>query len=270
MRVSVRWGVLVLAMMANACASPEPGVYRGGVLLKGGPLAIENNYSFRFVGKWRISHSWLSGPVEIRPCGYGSGNPFSNRPGFESLALELNAPIFEWQGELIDVGSHYKTKELIFSPMTRERIYGTNREGKFEGYMGFCGHFFEDTLDGIALNIVKPDPAKGTDEWVQGAKSVMVNGQVWLKKAEPIKDWTGSKKLAGPTETWVLKIPDTKYWLRLRLSSSTGATSEFKRGANAFPEKHQRIVDLFHQIVHSVKLEPITPIDITPLIKEIR
>ena len=234
--------------------------------MKEGPLAAEDHYSFRFVDKWRISHSWLSGPTDIWPCKYPN-NSFRRIGGYGDLEAEINSPFVEKEGVLY-LASEHKGNWTLSN--RREWIYGTNPAGKFEGYSAFCGHFFEDAFDGIVLNIVKPDPAKGTDDWVQGAKSVMVNGQVWLKKTEPIKDWTGSQKLAGPTETWVLKIPDTKYWLRLRLSSNTGATSKFKRGANAFPEKHQRIVDLFHQIVESVKLEPITPIDITPLIKEVR
>ena len=38
MRTTARWGVLVLAIMANACATSEPGVYRGGGPDEGGTL----------------------------------------------------------------------------------------------------------------------------------------------------------------------------------------------------------------------------------------
>lgn len=231
----------------------------------------DDRYSFRFVEKWRITHRWLSGPVEVEPCAYGHGNPFSNRPGFELLAEEPNAPIMEWAGELTNVGSHYKSHELMFWPVARERVYGTNRAGKFEGFVAFCGHAFRDTYDGVGLYIVKPDPSKGTDEWVKNAQAVTLNGLQWLRKTDPIQDWSHSRERgAAPIETWVLKIPDTQYWLKLHISSNSGATDSYHKGANAFPEKHQRIVDLFHQIVESVKLEPITPIDITPLIKEAR
>ncbi|WP_028990614.1 hypothetical protein RG903_06335 [Thermithiobacillus tepidarius DSM 3134] len=59
---------LVLAGLSAGCATNAPGVYRGGVLMQPGPLGIQEHYSFRFVDKWRISHNWLSGPVELRGC----------------------------------------------------------------------------------------------------------------------------------------------------------------------------------------------------------
>jgi len=151
-----------------------------------------------------------------------------------------------------------------------EWIYGTNPEGKFIGYSSFCGHAFAgDTLDGVYINIVEPDPAKGTDEWIKGAQPVVINGLQWLRKTEPIKDWTDNpKRAAAPIETWVLKIPQTKYWMRLGLNSGSGATNPYQKGAVHYPEKHARIVELFHELVRSVKLEPIEPVDISALLDE--
>jgi hypothetical protein len=77
----------------------------------------------------------------------------------------------------------------------------------------------------------------------------------------PIRDWSDSReRFAAPVEYWVLKIPDTQYWMMLRFSASSG--SKYGLGAGAHPEKHQRLLELFHKIVASVKLEPITPIDL--------
>ncbi len=250
--------------MLSACVTQEPGVYRGGVLVKPGPLDVQDQYSFRFLDKWRISHRWLSGPTEIWPCRYPS-NSFRRLGGYGQLEIERNPPFIEQSGILYSVSEHNGRWSLSRWP---EWVYGTTPDGKFQGYTAFCGHVFRDTYDGIGLYIVKPDPAKGTDEWISGAQSVVINGLTWLRKTEPIKDWTGSVgRLASPVETWVLKIPDTPYWLKLHLSSNSGATSPYKKGALNLPEKHQRIVELFHQLVHSVTLEPITPVDITPLLQ---
>jgi hypothetical protein len=85
----------------------------------------------------------------------------------------------------------------------------------------------------------------------------------------PIRDWSDSReRFAAPIEYWVLKIPDTQYWMMLRFSASSG--SKYGLGAGAHPEKHQRLLELFHKIVASVKLEPITPIDLDRFLQVVR
>jgi len=83
----------------------------------------------------------------------------------------------------------------------------------------------------------------------------------------PIQNWSESRERASaPIEIWVLKIPDTQYWMVLRFASSIGGN--LGMGTKAHPEKHRKLLDLFHQIIRSVKLEPITPIDIDYLLKD--
>jgi hypothetical protein len=142
-----------------------------------------------------------------------------------------------------------------------------NSRGEFKGYSPFCFQGFKDSLDSINLYIVRPDPSKGTDEWIEDAKPIVVNGLRWLHKEIPIRDWSQSReRLSAPIEYWVLKIPDTRYWMMLRFSASASTGI----GALAYPEKHKKLLDLFHQIIQSVTLEPITPINIDGLVKEIR
>lgn len=263
-RIGLLLTLIVTLTMTTSCATEEPGVYRGGQRMHEGPLDIQEHYSFRFVDKWRISHSWLSGPLELRGCqGYPS-NSFRRLGGYGDLGRELNPPFVEKGDVLYQVSEHKGSWSL---ENRREKIYGTNRDGKFKNFSPFCVHFFRDSLDGMGLYIVKPDPAKGTDEWVEGAKPFTINGLQWLHKKIPIQDWSESREqLAGPIEYWVLKIPDTQYWMMLRFSASSG--SKFGLGAGAHPEKHQHLLDLFHKIVESVKLEPIAPINIDHLLKE--
>lgn len=261
--------LFAMVAMMTACSYQQPGVYRGGGLVKEGPLGVNDHYQFRFLNRWRISFDWLSGPVEIDPCDIGAGNPFRRFKGYkdyEALAVEKNPPIFEIDGIAFVSGSDIKSERLR---MHREdhHFYGNYRNGPFEGYSSFCSHLFKDTYDAVSVRLIKPDPAKGTDAWIDNAHPVTLNGLRWLRKTEPLKDLTGSKtNLHAPIETWVLKIPDTAYWLVLRLNSNSGTTSEFYRGAFWFPEKHHQIVGLFNQMVNSVRLEPVEPVDITPLI----
>ena len=197
--------IATLALIAS-CAADVPGVYRGGQLMQAGPLDIQEHYSYRFVDKWRISHQWLSGPVELRGCqGYGS-NSFNRLGGYGALGIENMEPLIELKGILYSIYEH-KGKFEIGS--TRENIYGTNRDGKFEGFSAFCQHVFsKDSYDGLGLYIVKPDPAKGTDEWVEGAQPITINGLHWLHKKIPIQDWSQNRERSiAPIEIWVLKIP---------------------------------------------------------------
>lgn len=264
-----------IAILLTACAAVRPSavrdgvpimVYRGGVLVYDAPLDIQEQYAFRFIDKWRISHAWLSGPVELSGCTYGT-NVFKRFGGYGELGLEPNGPMFEKNGIILQGDTHYKTPKLIdFSPVSREKLYGTERDGKFTGYNNFCGHFFKDSFNGLGLYIVQPDPAKGTNEWIEGAQAVTINGLHWLHKEIPIQNWSESRdKFNEPIEIWTLKIPETQYWMMLSFRSSIGGN--LGMGAKAHPEKHQRLLELFHKIVESVKLEPITPINIDALIE---
>lgn len=266
-RLRLLLALIVTLALTTSCAADVPGVYRGGQLMQEGPLDIQEHYSYRFVDKWRISHDWLSGPLELRGCQGYLLNPFRLGQIEGNLNIESSSPFIERKNILYLVGHH---KENWYLSHRRENIYGTNRDGKFESFSAFCQHVFaKDSLDGLGLYIVKPDPAKGTDEWVEGTQPVTINGLQWLHKKIPIRDWSQSRERSiAPIEIWVLKIPDTQYWMLLRFSASSGTSSKYGYGANFYPEKHQRLLDLFYRIVESVKLEPITPINIDHLLKE--
>lgn len=255
----------VLFTLSGCAAAPKDGqVYRGGIPIYEGPLDIQNHYSFRFVNKWRISHAWLSGPTDVWPCDYGR-NVLKRFPEYQEPGIEPNGPFFEHGGVLYGLN---EDKGIFSLSHNRGKVYGTNREGKFEGYTPFCRHGFRDSLDFVGVLIIKPDPAKGTNEWIEGAKPTTINGLNWLHKELPLQDWSNSKeKFASPIEYWTLKIPDTSYWMVLRFNASSGEASKYRLGAIHHPEKHQLLQNLFRKMVESVQLEPITPIDMDSLIE---
>jgi hypothetical protein len=247
---------LALLTQLSSCGSTPEGTYRGGVLVQSGPLGIQDHYAFRFVERWSISHAWLSGPVDIDYCRY------SRRDAqFEDRFVELDVILKK------EIASYVpKDKGKKFIVQQNEWIYGTNpRTGKFEGYSAFCKHTLQDIWTGMSVFLVKPDASKGTDEWITGAKPVTINGLHWLRKDIPIEDYSQNrKKWAAPIEIWVLKIPDTPYWFVMRIGGSSGGTGTAP-GSNRNPEKFARVLGLFHQMVASVKLEPITPMDTSTL-----
>lgn len=217
-----------------------------------GVIDVKNEYSYRFMDKWRISHVWLSG-INVRNCQYPL-NVYRVRGGYGELGEERNGPFVERDGVLGNLVEHKGQWSVSTS---YENIYGTNGQGKFERYNGFCSSFFLSSRNGFGLYIIKPDPAKGTNEWIEGAKAVHLNGVTWLFKEIPPRDMTGSMEgLAATIEIWTLKIPDTPYWLTLKFST------DLKYSIQERFEQHIGMLNLFHRIVASVKLEPIVPINV--------
>ncbi|HYD79064.1 MAG TPA: hypothetical protein VEC06_04585 [Paucimonas sp.] len=222
-----------------------------------GVIDVRQHYSYRFLNKWRISHAWLSG-TNVRYCGYGL-NPFKRLGGYGELEFESDQPFAEWEGVLGSISEHNGQWRFV---QHTEKIYGTNPEGKFERYETFCHQFFLSSRNGFALYLIKPDPVKDTDSWIDGARPFHFKGVDWLVKEVPPRDMTGSRgPLAAPIEIWTLKIPDTPYWMVLKFSA------DLQYSIRERPVQHAGLLDLFHMIVASVKLERITPIDIDPLIE---
>jgi len=114
----IRFFVLVGGLFfLSACTPMEPGIYRGGVLLHEGPLDIQDRYSFRFVDKWRISFSWLSGPVaSTRDCPSLWSNSFRDLQIQSELNLELNPPLVEKNHQIYALGENKGIWSLFKSP----------------------------------------------------------------------------------------------------------------------------------------------------------
>jgi hypothetical protein len=249
-KTRVASALLALTLIASlaGCGGPE-GAYRGGVFIPPGqPLTLSDQYSFQFLDRWRISHSWLSGSVDISYCQYSQRD---NGRG-EDRFFEVNGRL---KIERVSGASGNFGKKFISN--SEQFIYGINPStGAFKGYLSFCGHGFLDISTGMSVLLIRPDPANGTDRWVVDAKPVMINGLQWLRKDTPIKFDARPDEGEPRVEVWVLKIPDTPYWLVMRTVGYTGTeTSTF--GINRNPAKYANVLNLFHQMIASVRIEPI-------------
>lgn len=216
-----------------------------------GLIEVKRQYSFRFLDRWRVSHGWLSG-TNVRNCRYGR-NSYKRLGGYGELERETHAPFVEHDGILGQLIEH-KGQWEVSTPF--EKVYGTaGRNGIFERYTAFCGQAFLSSRNGFGLYIVKPDPAKGTNEWIEGAKAVQLNGSTWLVKQIAPRDMTGSPEgLADTIEIWTLPIPDTPYWLTLKFSASLEYSIQQRFAQNL------AMHGLFREIVASVRLEPISSV----------
>ena len=231
-------------------------LYPGGVPphQQTGVVTVSPTYSFRFVEKWRISHAWVQGE-NISPCRY-RGNVFKRISGFPSLSREAQGPMVEHDGGVYSATTFEKTgDQIVFFELSYQLLGERTSDRRFEGkYTPFCGQFFPTSRNGMSLSIIKPDSAKGTDAWISGAASTVINGRTWLVKKVPPRDLSGTG-LMQPIEYWTLKIPETPYWMHLTFSASLDYS------VRQHQVKHEALLALFHQLIESVKLEPITPVD---------
>lgn len=254
--------LLLLAMLLGGCSPenrslffPDNQLYPGGIPphQRTGVVSMGPTYAFRFAEKWRISHAWIEG-VNIRPCSY-RGNVFRRIPGYPALAEEVEGPMFERGGTIYSGTTFEKNpKQIVFFELAYHIIGEMPNGFQPTGYKPFCGQFFPASRNGLVLWIVKPDPAKGTDAWIDGAVPVKHNGLTWLLKTVPPKLLGERDPQAQSIEYWTLKIPDTSYWLHMRFSGSVNSLEKSRA-------EHEHLLGLFHQVVKSVKLEPITPVD---------
>ena len=231
----------------------DDNVYFGGVALPKGPVVIGRSYSFRFVEKWRISHAWVQG-TGVEPC-YYRGNIFNRFPNYQALATDVQGPMFEHDGRIYFGGVKAKNPEqILFWELSYqflgERMSDRGFDGKFKP---FCAQPFSSP-NGMAISMVKPDSSKGTDDWVAGAVPVNVNGRTWLVKIMAPVDKGPDSFRTAPIEYWTLKIPDTPYWLHFEFLGS-------QRSLAQYAAEHAHLLNLFHQLIESVKLEPIIPVD---------
>lgn len=230
----------------------DPGRYEGVAQFRGTP-SLGPLVSFRFVEKWRLSHAWLQG-TNVKQCRYPS-NAFERFPQYAALANEDRGPMFDLDGRIYTATTFPQQPERILFVEKRAQVIGdveTVYGGR--GYTPFCSDVFAASRHGLTVMIVKPNPAYGTDEWVKGATFETLNGRVWLVQRTPPRDHSATG-LAAPIERWTLKIPETPYWLHLSFSASLEHSVRLHRA------EHEHLLGLFHQIVRSVSLEPITPVD---------
>ena len=249
----------LVALFLSGCygvLTPDNNLYPGGIPphQQTGVIAIGPVYKFRFSEKWQISHAWVQG-ANVAPCRY-RGNVFSRLPGYPSLAIESQGPMFEHNGVIYSATTFKNTgDQIVFFELSAQILGEQVSDRKFEGkYTPFCAQFFSTSRNGMSLSIIKPDPAKGTDAWIADSNPKTINGRTWLVKTVPPKDLSRTG-LIEPIEYWTLKIPSTPYWMHLTFSASLDHSVR-KHGA-----EHDALLDLFHQVIESVKLEPIVPID---------
>jgi hypothetical protein len=248
-RLVASYRLILILVLLSACSIQKEGIYRGGKLVIPGPLSVSDSYEFTLLDKWRVSHAWISGPPDIRYCSYSRRDNGRGKDRF-----------FEVDGLMrreVTSGARDSFGQKLLAESSTW-LFGVNtRTGKFEGYDAFCTHTFQDIWTGFSVFLIAPDPAKGTDEWIAGAKHVTVGNNQWLRKDDPPADYSQTPgKWAAPIETWTLPLAEGKYWLVMRLGGSTGGYGT-AMGINRNPLKYEQVKAVFHQMIESVRIDPL-------------
>ncbi|CAN7756719.1 hypothetical protein LJR039_006958 [Pseudorhodoferax sp. LjRoot39] len=268
MRQAIKLAMLLIAALASSSCgnllgtSTDDNIYLPSGPIPKGPVSIGRHYSFRFAEKWRIRHSWIQG-TRIRPCGHGT-NFFRKHPvpGHPELEYDENLALYDRGGRIYYVMDLQTTLQSgIFYFNLDNYVIGHVPDGfERDGYKPFCAQPLPDSPHGMALWILKPNPAFGTDKWIEDAVPTQVNGLTWLVRKVPPLDMGPGVKETRTIEYWTLPIPDTPYWLAMQFSANLRSLVEF-------PAEHVRMQNIFYELVRSVKLEPITPAPAPPFVE---
>lgn len=254
---------LLLLLVMGCATKSAPVLYKNGVEYVPRQLGLGEHVSFRFVERWRIKFSWISGRPEINPCSFGV-NPFKGMAEYGDLSLEDNAPEWVWRGAIvgpnIGVGKFFpgKLRLLLSGNPEAPNDVVTLGYKQAEGgrkYINRCDAYLSDSFTSAAATIVNATGYSDFHSVIQQAKNVQVGNNIWKVIVNPLGDFEGMKYGNQPLlERWVLALPETDYWLIF----SFYASKQFSYVQR--PVDYDRAHDLFRKSIASVSLEPIVPL----------
>lgn len=259
-------------LLLSACTTTQaPVYYKNGVEFVPGALHLKEQANFRFVERWHISFAWLTGAWGANDCHFGH-NPFKGRPEYGALASDNNGPRWQWRDAIVgpDIGDKGPfSGKLQFSvdgspqdPHDAVTLGQTSSSGEVR-YVNYCSASLSESFTSASATIINAKRYKNVDSLLDGAKDVRIGENQWSVIENPISDYSGKQYGNQPLlERWVLKIPQTDYWMVFTFHASKQFSYIERR--EAFEIAH----DLFRQAVASVSLKPITPlIDQTKIIQ---
>jgi hypothetical protein len=256
--------IAILFAILSGCSSvPREVYYRNGVEFTPSSLALEQNMRFRFVERWRISFSWLSGPYGVNDC-FKVKNPFIGLKQYGELAIEEDSPRWLWNGAIIyafssEKGAYPEQVKFAFwkgltSPEDRITLGYKEKSGEVK-YISLCSASMAQSFTSASATIINAKMLANAHEVIYGAHDVLLGDNKWKVVENPLSDYTDNRRGDQPLlETWVLPIPDTDYWMVFKFWASRQYSYLDKR------QEYDHAHAIFRQAVASVRLEPITPV----------
>jgi hypothetical protein len=265
------FGFFGMLLLSACTVNPTAVYYKNGIESAPGVLELKQQPSFRFVERWHISFAWLSGAWGANECHFGH-NPFKGKPEYGPLASDNNAPQWHWRNAI--VGPHVNDKgpfsgklqiSVSGSPQDPRDVITlgqTSSSGKVD-YVNYCSASLSASFTSASATIINAKLYKNAESLLDGAKDVRIGDNQWSVIETPISDYSGKQYGNQPLlERWVLKIPQTDYWMVFTFYASKQFSYIERR--EAFEISH----DLFRKAVASVSLKPIAPlVDQTKIIQ---
>lgn len=211
-----------------------------------------NEYHFRFLDRYRVRHQW---PV-TSACHYAQYSTKYRRGEINYGEVEIVDDIYEdgpsvWQRGDPRQGFNNYVKSVI----RHQPIYGPKGLERYEdqeqGLQPVCFQAWTGTSQTLTLRLVKLPLEERLAHYAtrpSRQKQEVVGSQAWrVWKYELEKD---NPNVYGG-EVWLTTIADTGYTLALEL----GEGPELDR----YPQARADMRALFHHLIESVKIEPLTP-----------
>jgi hypothetical protein len=224
---------------------------------------LEGRSSFRFLERWRIGFSWLSGAVGAHDCRFGA-NPFAGKSEYGALGQDINAPHWKWRNAILGPGvgdpkafpgrTQIMVRHEVEDPADPFTVGYEENDGRMH-YTSYCSASLDDSWTSASATIINSKMYRDLGALTDGAQSVRVGENKWRFVQNPISDYVGNDYGGRPLlETWVLEIPDTDYWMVFKFYASKQMSYVDRH------EEYERVHDLFRQSIASVSLVPIEPL----------
>jgi hypothetical protein len=230
-----------------------------------GPLTgFYDTYRIKFLDKYRVTHQW---PV-MGNCKYSKLPTLGRKNDRYKGEIYAVDDIYEDSGSTKQRGAHPKWNfdRFIRSVKVMNPVYGqvngvrqkTGEEEIEAGLQSLCFNSWYATSHSLVMRLHKRDQKTWKAQWTQfnpkGKWSEQrVAGNVWTVQEVPEQELSPPAPGAsgGWFQSWLLPIGDTGYTISLQLGASQESMQH--------PEAHARMKAMFHQLIESVKIEPLRP-----------
>lgn len=228
-----------------------------------------NEYRFKFMDRYRISHAW---PV-TSSCGYRSQDTKYKMGDVTYGEVKLVRDIYEedgktWQRFPSEVGpynlSSYVRSKIVHQPIY-ENVDGgraiVRYEDQEQGLQAMCFQAWVGTSHALTLMLYKrtlEDWETALTRWSQGSYTDIttkrfaenIGGNDWHVFQAGIKPRV-MNRIAGAFELRILQLGNTGYTMVFELGANQDSLQN--------PQAHAAMQLLFRQLLGSVKVEPLTP-----------
>lgn len=199
------------------------------------------NYSYKLVGKYRISHDWYG----LDGCHY------------HGPQVGMQGDIYEQDGHTFQAGVLDTKPQNIDRYVRPEWQMGPDRDGDYRSVKGFepvCFESWGRTSHVLAIKLYKKSISTWRDDLAKTnpngkLSEENIGGNTWLVQTNEIAE-RRINSTGGAFLNYTTAIGNTGYTLTVQLGANQDSLK--------YPQAHAQIQAIFRHLVESVKIEPIS------------